>query len=72
MVGLPEDLTLDVVEHLLCEAEEHRIEQFALIEHLTRQALSSVEAERILTEIEAIMAALRCRRSYLHAMQEKP
>ncbi|KAB1069905.1 hypothetical protein [Methylobacterium planeticum] len=72
MVGLPEDLTLDVVDHLLGEAEEHRIEQVVLIEHLTRQAESTVAAERILTEIEAIIAALRCRRSYLEAMRVRP
>jgi glutamine synthetase adenylyltransferase len=72
MVGLPEDLTLDLVEHLLGEAEEHRIEQVVLIEHLTGQAQSTAEAEHILTEIEAIIDALHCRCAYLQAMQENP
>ncbi|WP_336487050.1 hypothetical protein [Methylobacterium nigriterrae] len=36
MVALPEDTPLDVVDHLIAEAEEQRIEQIALIEHRTR------------------------------------
>jgi hypothetical protein len=72
MVELCEDTTLDVVDHLIAEAEEHRIEQVALIEHQTRQGQSTTETKRILTEIEHILAALQCRRSYLQAMQARP
>ena len=72
MVELPEDTTLDVVDHLIAEAEEHRIEQVALIEHLTRQRQSTTESERMLAEIEHRLAALHCRRSYLQAMQVRP
>ena len=72
MAELPEDTTLDVVDHLIAEAEEHRIEQAALIEHLIWQQKSTIESERMLTEIERILAALQCRRSYLQAMQAKP
>jgi hypothetical protein len=57
MVELPEDTTLDVVDHLIAEAEEHRIEQVALIEHLTRQRQSTTESERTLAEIEHRLAA---------------
>ena len=72
MVDLPEDTPLDVVDHLIAEAEAHRIEQVALIEHLTRQAQSTTAAEQQLTQIEEILSALLCRRAYLHAAQEKP
>ncbi|WP_336487059.1 hypothetical protein [Methylobacterium nigriterrae] len=72
MVDLPEDTSLDIVDHLIGEAEEHRVEQVALIEHLMQQAQDTAAAERVLTEIEDILAALRCRRSYLLAMQTAP
>ena len=72
MAELPEDTTLDVVDHLIAEAEEHRFEQVALIEHLTQQRQSTIESERMLTDIERILAALNCRRSYLQAMQTNP
>ena len=72
MAELPEDTTLDVVDHLISEAEERRIEQVTLIDHLTRQQQSTIDSERMLTEIERILAALHCRRSYLQAMQAKP
>ena len=65
MAELSEDTTLDVVDHLIAEGEASRIEQVALIEHLIHHGQSAVEAERVLTEIEDILAALRCRRSYL-------
>jgi len=72
MVDLPEDTPLDIVDDLIGEAEEHRVEQVALMEHLTCQAQSTAEAERQLTAIEDILAALRCRRSYLQAMRMRP
>lgn len=72
MIDLPENASLDVVDHLIAEAEEHRIEQVALIEHLSRLAQSTVDAESQLRQIEEILSALLCRRAYLHAAQEKP
>ena len=72
MVDLPEDAPLDVVDDLIAEAEEHRIEHIVLIEYQTRQRQNTRDAERILAKIEAILAGLRCRRSYLQAMQAKP
>jgi hypothetical protein len=71
MAELPEDTTLDVVG-LIAEAQEHRFEQVALIEHLTQQRQTTIESRRMLTEIEQILAVLHCRRSYLQAMQVKP
>ncbi|GEP06326.1 hypothetical protein [Methylobacterium oxalidis] len=67
MVDLPEDTPLDVVDHLIAEAEEHRIEQVALIEHLSRLAQSTVDAESQLSQIEEILATLLRRRAYLQA-----
>ncbi|MER2264126.1 hypothetical protein [Methylobacterium oxalidis] len=67
MVDLPEDTKLDVVDHLIAEAEEHRIEQVALIEHLSRLAQSTVDAESQLSQIEEILATLLRRRAYLQA-----
>ncbi|GJE45608.1 hypothetical protein [Methylobacterium soli] len=72
MIVLPEDTTLEVVDDLIAEAEERRTEQVALIEHLTRQGQATAESERVLAEIERVLAALQCRRSYLRAMQVRP
>ena len=63
MVELPEDTTLDVVDVLIAEAEEFRMELVALTAHSSRQQKSTIEPEQFLDEIEHILAILHCCRS---------
>lgn len=51
MVELSEFTMVDVVDHFIAEADEHRVEQVALIEHLIQHRQNTREAERILLEI---------------------
>ena len=72
MASVPEDLPLNEVEQLIAEGEARRAEQLLVLQTQLRPDQDPNDARQNLQAIDEALAALRCRRSYLHAMQEKP
>ena len=72
MTRLTEDTTLDVIEQLIAEGGAHRDEQLMLLETQTRRDQDPSEVRQSLQAIDEALATLRCRQSYLQAMQVKP
>lgn len=69
MTRLPEDIPLDEVEQLISEGEERRAEQLVFLQTQSRPDQDPNEARQNLQAIDEALVALRCRRSYLQAMQ---
>ena len=72
MARVPEDLPLDEVEHLIGEGEARRAEQLLVLQTQAQPDQDPNEARQNLQAIDEALTALRCRRSYLQAMQENP
>ena len=72
MARVPEDLPLEEVEQLISQGEARRAEQLLVLQAQAWPDQDTNDARESLQAIDGALAALRCRRSYLQAMREKP
>lgn len=72
MARVPEDLPLNEVEQLISEGEARQAEQLMVLQTQAQPDQDPNDVRQNLQAIDEALAALRCRRSYLQAMQEKP
>jgi hypothetical protein len=72
MARLPEDIPLEEIEQQIREGEARQAEQLLVLETQEWPNQFPNAARESLEAINEALSALRCRRSYLQAMQEKP
>ena len=72
MARVPEDLPRNEIKQLIGEGEARRTEQLLVLQTQPRPDQEPNDARQNLQAIDEVLAALRCRRSYLQAMQETP